>query len=160
MFGPAVSAGVYAHLPFCPYVCPYCDFAKWPYARREADRYLAALRAEIAAAPAVAGTTVFFGGGTPNTYGAATIGALIAALRTRFAIRDGGEISLEINPDPQLCEELPALRAAGVNRLSIGVQSFDARRIARVGPAPHARRRRNRRCTGARGRLRATSASI
>lgn len=133
MFAPAVSAGVYAHLPFCPYVCPYCDFAKWPYARREADRYLAALRAEIAAAPAVAGTTVFFGGGTPNTYGAAPIGALIAALRTRFAILDGGEISLEINPDPQLCEELPALRAAGVNRVSIGVQSFDARELHRLG---------------------------
>ncbi len=117
-------AGVYVHLPFCPYVCPYCDFAKWAYAPRSAERYLTALRAEIAAAPAVRGTTVFFGGGTPNTYPASTIGGLIAAVRARFGIDPDSEISLEINPDLRLCEELPALRAAGVNRLSIGVQSF------------------------------------
>jgi oxygen-independent coproporphyrinogen-3 oxidase len=133
VFAQAVTAGVYVHLPFCPHVCPYCDFAKWAFARPDADRYLAALRAEIAGAPQARGTTVFFGGGTPNTYDAATIGGLIAALRARFAIPAGAEISLEINPDLALCEELPALRAAGVNRLSIGVQSFDPRELHRLG---------------------------
>jgi oxygen-independent coproporphyrinogen-3 oxidase len=118
------EAAIYVHLPFCPYVCPYCDFAKWPYARAGAQAFVAALHAEIARAPRVRGTTVFFGGGTPNTYDAATIAALIAALRERFALPAGGEISAEINPDLALCTELPALRAAGVNRLSIGVQSF------------------------------------
>jgi oxygen-independent coproporphyrinogen-3 oxidase len=126
-------AGVYVHLPFCPYVCPYCDFAKWAYAPRGAERYLAALQAEIAAAPAVRGTTIFFGGGTPNTYPAATIGALIHALRTRFSIPPGGEISVEVNPDLALCEELPALRAAGVNRLSIGVQSLHGNELRALG---------------------------
>jgi oxygen-independent coproporphyrinogen-3 oxidase len=116
--------GVYVHLPFCPYVCPYCDFAKWVHAPRSAERYLQALRAEIQAAPPVRAATIFFGGGTPNTYSASTIGALIETLRARFAIAPDGEISVEINPDLALCEELPALRAAGVNRLSIGVQSF------------------------------------
>jgi oxygen-independent coproporphyrinogen III oxidase len=126
-------AGVYVHLPFCPYVCPYCDFAKWAHAPRAAERYLAALHAEIAAAPAVRGTTIFFGGGTPNTYPAATIGALIDALRTRFSIPPGGEISVEINPDLALCEGLPALRAAGVNRLSIGVQSLHRDELRALG---------------------------
>jgi oxygen-independent coproporphyrinogen-3 oxidase len=126
-------AGVYVHLPFCPYVCPYCDFAKWPYARSRAERYLGALQAEIAAAPAVHGSTVFFGGGTPNTYDTATLAALIDALRTRFAIAAGAEITVEINPDLALCEELPALRAAGVNRLSIGVQSFEAGELRTLG---------------------------
>ncbi len=145
MFAQAVTAGVYVHLPFCPHVCPYCDFAKWAFARPDADRYLAALRAEIAGAPQARGTTVFFGGGTPNTYDAATIGGLIAALRARFAIPAGAEISLEINPDLALCEELPALRAAGVNRLSIGVQSIRANCTGWAGairrrtlrPSPH-----------------------
>jgi oxygen-independent coproporphyrinogen-3 oxidase len=126
-------AGVYVHLPFCPYVCPYCDFAKWAHTPRGAERYLAALRAEIAAAPAVRGTTLFFGGGTPNTYAAPTLGALIQTLRARFGIPPEAEISVEINPDPGLCEELPALRAAGVNRLSIGVQSFAARELRALG---------------------------
>ena len=128
-----MDAALYVHLPFCPYICPYCDFAKWPYARSRAERYLDALTAEIAAAPAVAGTTVFFGGGTPNTYAAPTIGALIAALRERFALGASAEISVEINPDLTLCEQLPALRAAGVTRLSIGVQSFDAGELRTLG---------------------------
>ena len=128
-----VAAGIYVHLPFCPYVCPYCDFAKWPYARRSAERYLAALEAEIAASPAVRGTTMFFGGGTPNTYAAATLAELIATLRERFTLPADAEISVELNPDLALCEELPALHAAGVTRLSIGVQSFDRDELRRLG---------------------------
>lgn len=136
MPGPA---GVYVHLPFCPYVCPYCDFAKWAYAPERAQRYLQALRAEIESAPAVCGKTIFFGGGTPNTYAAATIGALIARLRARFAISADGEISVEMNPDPALCAELPAWRAAGVNRLSIGVQSFEPNELRALGRRHSAR---------------------
>lgn len=128
-----MSAGLYVHLPFCPYVCPYCDFAKWPYARRSADRYLAALHAEIAAAPAVRATTIFFGGGTPNTYPPAVIADLIGVLRDRFGVAPGSELSIEINPDLGLCEDLSALRAAGVNRLSIGVQSFDPGELRTLG---------------------------
>lgn len=126
-------ASLYVHLPFCPYVCPYCDFAKWPYARGRAERFLAALRAEIAGAPAVRASTVFFGGGTPNTYDATTLSALIGSLRARFGVDPGSEITVEINPDLALCEALPALRAAGVNRLSIGAQSFDAGELRTLG---------------------------
>ncbi len=131
---PATTpTGLYVHLPFCPYVCPYCDFAKWPYARASAERYLAALHAEIDAAPAVAGSTAFFGGGTPNTYDAGVIEALIGTLRARFGLAPAAEISIEMNPDLDLCEALPALRAAGVNRVSIGVQSFDAGELRVLG---------------------------
>ncbi|MFN2459558.1 MAG: radical SAM family heme chaperone HemW [Candidatus Velthaea sp.] len=127
------AAAIYVHLPFCPYICPYCDFAKWPYRRSAARRYMQALEAEIAATPAVRGTTLFFGGGTPNTYDAATLTRLIACLRARFALADDAEISLEINPDLALCEALPDLRGAGVNRLSIGAQSFDAGELKTLG---------------------------
>ncbi|GAC1418316.1 MAG: radical SAM family heme chaperone HemW [Candidatus Velthaea sp.] len=127
------SAALYVHLPFCPYICPYCDFAKWPYKRSEAERYVQALLSEISHAPPLHGTTVFFGGGTPNTYDAATLTRIIAALRERFDLAGDAEISVEINPDLALCEQLPDLRAAGVNRLSVGVQSFDPAELVTLG---------------------------
>ena len=124
---------IYVHLPFCPYICPYCDFAKWPFRASDAARYTTALFAEIEGAEPLAGSTVFFGGGTPNTYDAATLARIIATLRTRFALTHDAEISVEINPDLALCEGLPELRAAGVNRLSIGVQSFAADELVKLG---------------------------
>jgi len=120
----ALPAALYVHLPFCPYICPYCDFAKWAYDGPAAARYLAALDAEIAAAPAVQGTTLFFGGGTPNTYEPAVLAALVGRLRARFGLADDAEITLELNPDLALCTGLDVWRGAGINRLSIGVQSF------------------------------------
>lgn len=120
-----MSAGVYVHLPFCPYICPYCDFAKWPYRRSAMERYLEALRAEIAAAPQVSASTLFFGGGTPNAIPASRIVELIDILRKRFNLPAGAEITLEANPEPELCEDFAAYRSAGVTRLSLGVQSFE-----------------------------------
>lgn len=128
-----MTAAIYVHLPFCPYICPYCDFAKWQHTPAAAARYLTALEREIQSTAAVQGTTLFFGGGTPNTYDAVALARLIAALRSHFALSDDAEISVEINPDLTLCEALPALRAAGVNRLSIGVQSFDESELRTLG---------------------------
>jgi oxygen-independent coproporphyrinogen-3 oxidase len=125
--------GVYVHLPFCPYICPYCDFAKRAWKRSDAAGYLEALRAELAAAPRRRATTVFFGGGTPNTYAAADIASLLSLIRDRFELPSGAEISMEINPDPKLCGEFGALREAGVNRLSIGAQSFDQAILRTLG---------------------------
>ena len=129
----APAAGVYVHLPFCPYVCPYCDFAKWAWDDARAARYLAALRAELASAPAVHARTLFFGGGTPTTYAPEAIAALIGDVRARFALPPGAEITAEANPDPSLAPRLAGLRAAGVNRLSIGVQSFEPRELRVLG---------------------------
>ncbi len=120
----ALGAGIYVHWAFCPYVCPYCDFAKWAWAPDAADRYVAALEAEIAAASPVPGTTVFYGGGTPNAYPAAVLIRVLDRIRARFGVPDGAEVSTEINPDAGAPGDLAALRAAGFNRLSIGVQSF------------------------------------
>jgi len=127
------TGGVYVHLPFCPYICPYCDFAKWPHRRSAAQRYLRALLAESAAAPPFAGQTVFLGGGTPNTYEPAEIARLLAALRERFAVPEGAEITIEMNPDLPLCEGFRAYRAAGIGRVSLGVQSFVARELTTLG---------------------------
>jgi len=129
----APRAGVYVHLPFCPYICPYCDFAKWAWDGPRATEYLAALRAELAAAPAVRARTLFFGGGTPTTYDPAVIGSLIDGVRTRFALPPNAEITAEANPDPALAGQLGALRDAGVNRLSIGVQSFEPAELRVLG---------------------------
>ncbi len=126
-------AGVYVHLPFCPYICPYCDFAKWAWDDARAARYLAALRAELAHAPAVRARTLFFGGGTPTTYAPEALAALIGDVRARFALPAGAEITTEANPDPSLAARIPGLFAAGVNRLSIGVQSFDPRELEVLG---------------------------
>jgi oxygen-independent coproporphyrinogen-3 oxidase len=116
--------GLYVHLPFCPYICPYCDFAKWPVARSRAQEYMAALESEIAHAEEFAATTVFLGGGTPNAYEPPVVGALVERLRRNFALPPGAEISVEANPDASLCASFREYREAGVNRLSFGVQSF------------------------------------
>ncbi len=127
--------GLYVHLPFCPYVCPYCDFAKWPLRRSQATRYLAAITAEIDAATDFEASTLFFGGGTPNTYGSADVAALVARLRDRFAPGGFAEASIEMNPDPDLCthEVFEAYRAAGIDRVSFGVQSFVPSELQTLG---------------------------
>lgn len=83
--------------------------------------------------PALQGQTLFFGGGTPTTYAPEAIGTLIGELRERFALPPDAEVTTEANPDPTLPGRLAGLRAAGVNRLSIGVQSFDPRELRTLG---------------------------
>jgi len=125
--------GLYVHLPFCPYICPYCDFAKWPARASAAATYLRALEAEIGAAPEFEAKTIFLGGGTPNTYPPETIGPLVERLRARFATPAGAEITIELNPDLALCEGFAAYRRAQITRLSIGVQSFVASELKTLG---------------------------
>lgn len=126
-------AGIYVHLPFCPYLCPYCDFAKWIADGAAQTQYLDALHAEIAATAPQPAATAFLGGGTPNVYPPAAVGRLVGALRDRFDLPDGAEITIELNPDLALCEGFGAYRAAGVSRLSIGAQSFDPRALRVLG---------------------------
>jgi oxygen-independent coproporphyrinogen III oxidase len=129
-----VPLGIYVHLPFCPYICPYCDFAKWPVARTRAAQYLAALRAEIAAAPSEPAATIFFGGGTPNSYGADQIASLTRMLRKRFPpVDEPEEISIEVNPELVHEGDFERYVDAGIDRVSIGVQSFLRSEIAVLG---------------------------
>jgi oxygen-independent coproporphyrinogen III oxidase len=124
-------SGVYVHLPFCPYLCPYCDFAKWPLRATAARGYLEALFAEIEREPRTPARTIYLGGGTPNAYDRASIAELLARLRERFP--GASEISIEINPELVREGDLDAYRQAGVTRLSIGVQSFEPSEIRTLG---------------------------
>ncbi len=125
--------GIYVHLPFCPYICPYCDFAKWPHKRSAAQRYLRALFAEIESCDVQEGQSVFLGGGTPNTYEANDIAALLDRLSARFPGPRDRETTIEINPELAAAADFRRYAAAGVNRISIGVQSFVAAEIATLG---------------------------
>ena len=128
-----MRAAIYVHWAFCPYICPYCDFAKWMYDERAAERYATALEAEIARAPAVEATTVFYGGGTPNAYPATELVRVLGLLRARFGVRDDAEVSTEVNPDRGLTAGFADLHAGGFNRLSIGAQSFEAPELHALG---------------------------
>jgi oxygen-independent coproporphyrinogen-3 oxidase len=117
------TLGIYVHLPFCPYLCPYCDFAKWPLRASSAQRYLDALYAQLEREPREAAATMFLGGGTPNAYDAETIASLVARLREHFSV--DGEISIEVNPELVRPGDFERYRASGITRVSIGVQSFE-----------------------------------
>jgi oxygen-independent coproporphyrinogen-3 oxidase len=126
--------GIYVHLPFCPYICPYCDFAKWPMRRTRATEYLEALRAEITLASSRPAGTIFYGGGTPNAYEGDEIAALTRMLRERFPASAGEqEITIEVNPELVRDDDFSRYVACGINRLSIGVQSFVPSEIATLG---------------------------
>lgn len=123
--------GVYVHLPFCPYLCPYCDFAKWPLRASSANRYLEALVNEIDREPATRAATIYLGGGTPNAYDPTAIARVLALLTKRF--HGAHEVSIEVNPELVRDDDLRAYREAGVTRLSIGVQSFEPSEIRTLG---------------------------
>lgn len=123
--------GVYVHLPFCPYLCPYCDFAKWPLRSSAARRYLDALYAEIAREQPARAATLYLGGGTPNAYDAETIAQLLGRLEGRFS--RAAEISIELNPELVRDGDFATYRAAGITRVSIGVQSFEPSEIRTLG---------------------------
>lgn len=130
--------GAYVHLPWCVRKCPYCDFNSHALrAPLDEAGYLAALRADISAERAAFGArrigSVFFGGGTPSLMSAATIGAVLEALAQHFGDLDGAEITLEMNPGASDAGRVREYRAAGVNRISIGAQSFDDGALQRLG---------------------------
>lgn len=129
---------LYVHWPWCVKKCPYCDFNSHE-SRSEVDEaaYLAALIADLEAAlPQVWNRpvgSIFIGGGTPSLMRAATVEALLAAIRMRVPLHPGAEVTLEANPGTAEAEKFAAFRAAGVNRLSVGVQSFDDAKLAALG---------------------------
>lgn len=138
--GAAPRLGVYVHYPYCAQRCPYCDFnvvQPGPEGRPDA-RYRDAVLAELAVRaadypgrpPAV---SLYFGGGTPALWPASDIAAVIEAVDARLGLVQGAEITVEANPGEIDAAGLRALRAAGVNRLSLGTQSFDAALLARLG---------------------------
>jgi len=132
---------LYVHVPWCLKKCPYCDFNSHAIRGTLDDlpqrRYVDALIADLEAAlPFVWGRrvhTIFIGGGTPSLFAPAEIERLLAAIRARLPLEPGCEITLEANPGTFERERFHAFRAAGVTRLSIGVQSFDDARLGALG---------------------------
>jgi len=139
--GSGLPLSLYVHLPWCLRKCPYCDFnsheAGAGLDRAVQARYLAALRADLEAAlPQVWGRrvgTVFLGGGTPSLFDPDAIGELIGDIRARLPLLPACEITLEANPGTFERDRFRAFRDAGVNRLSVGVQSFDDAALAALG---------------------------
>jgi oxygen-independent coproporphyrinogen-3 oxidase len=135
--------GLYLHVPFCSAICNYCNFNRGLMDASLAQRYVRALEQEIRRGGDGAGAdTVFFGGGTPSLLDPPDIARLIDACRDSFAVTPDPEITLEVNPETVSDRRLAGYRDAGVNRLSLGVQSFrddELRRLGRIHDAGRAR---------------------
>jgi len=130
--------GVYIHWPFCLSKCPYCDFNS--HVRRAAidePRFVHAFKAEIATTAArVPGrtvSTIFFGGGTPSLMQPATVAAVLDAIARHWSVAPDVEVTLEANPTSVEAARFRGYRAAGINRVSLGVQALDDRVLAELG---------------------------
>ncbi len=128
---------LYIHWPFCLAKCPYCDFNSHVRERIPQARFAAALRRELAWEAARLGRrrlgSIFFGGGTPSLMAPETVAALIEDAGRLFDTQPGIEITLEANPTSVEAGKFAAFRAAGVNRVSLGVQSFDPLALEMLG---------------------------
>jgi oxygen-independent coproporphyrinogen-3 oxidase len=134
------ALGLYIHVPFCSSICRYCDFNRGLLDDGLTRRYVDAAIAEIRSAPvrlglgpAPAVDTIFFGGGTPSLLEGLEIGAILDACRAQFSVAAGAEVTIEANPETVSVPRLAAYRHAGVNRISIGVQSFREEELRRLG---------------------------
>jgi oxygen-independent coproporphyrinogen-3 oxidase len=137
-FSAPIPLAIYLHIPWCVRKCPYCDFnshqAQGPIPERAyADALLADLEQDL---PRVWGRrieSVFIGGGTPSLLSAETLDRLLSGLRARLPLRPEVEITLEANPGAVERSQFAEFRAAGISRLSIGVQSFDDGQLRQLG---------------------------
>jgi oxygen-independent coproporphyrinogen-3 oxidase len=140
--GDQCSHHLYVHVPFCRLVCAYCDFVTVGGRRADIPRYVDALLAELASRPAPGElTTIYFGGGTPSLLPAGDVARLVAVASERWG-RAPDEVTLEANPSSREAPDWAGLRAAGVNRISLGVQSLrdpELRALARGHTAEEAR---------------------
>jgi putative oxygen-independent coproporphyrinogen III oxidase len=133
------SLALYVHWPFCVSKCPYCDFNSHVRASVDQDEWrdalLADLAHEAALLPSHRLTSIFFGGGTPSLMEPSTVEAIIAAAHHHWPVSDDVEITLEANPNSAEAARFADLAHAGVNRISLGVQSFDDEALAFLGRA-------------------------
>nr|WP_294547537.1 radical SAM family heme chaperone HemW [uncultured Rhodopila sp.] len=134
---PVSGLALYIHWPFCLSKCPYCDFNSHVRDRIDQDRFARALRRELATEAARLGrrrlTSVFFGGGTPSLMDASTVAAILDDAARHFDAAGDLEITLEANPTSIEAGRLADYRAAGVNRVSIGIQSLDEAALRGLG---------------------------
>ena len=136
------TVSLYVHIPFCHTRCHYCDFNTYAGMLPLREPYVRALLTEIGMAGALTklpggkprrSRTIFFGGGTPSLLSVSQVNRILDACYNNFAVDEDAEITLEANPGTLSREQLVGLRAAGVNRLSMGAQSFDAELLKTLG---------------------------
>ncbi len=130
--------GIYVHWPFCLSKCPYCDFnSHVRQAPVDETRFLSAFRAELAhrarLAPGRVVSSVFFGGGTPSLMAPATVGSILEAIAEHWSVDPGAEVTLEANPTSVEATRFRGYRAAGINRVSLGVQAMNDRDLKALG---------------------------
>jgi len=141
----ARELGLYVHVPFCAKRCGYCSFNTAPLEDGAMARYLEAFHREVellgglAWAPRVRLSTIFLGGGTPSLLTSDELAAMLERIRSRFDVAGDAEITVECNPESVTRDKLAGYRAAGVNRLSLGVQSLDDSILPRLGRLHDAR---------------------
>ena len=136
-----IPLGLYIHVPFCRSKCEYCDFYSLACKDNKLmEGYLDAICAHLketgALAPNYKVDTIYFGGGTPSYFGADGIATILATIRRNFDVDNAAEITLECNPDSVNDRMLHRVRAEGVNRISLGIQTDDDELLKRLG-RPH-----------------------
>lgn len=135
--GRAVKCSLYLHIPFCRSRCGYCDFNSFDRPELSPDNYVELLEEELRLRSGenepLLVPTIYFGGGTPSLLPPPLIASLLAVVRTHFSVEENAEITLEANPGTVTLASLQGYRAAGVNRLSLGVQSLDDRQLGLLG---------------------------
>lgn len=132
-----VPSGLYLHIPFCSVKCRFCDFAAYPGRRRDIDRYLKALDEELVRRandfPHRVLQTFYVGGGTPSLLSADEWGFLISSVRKNFTLLSTAESTAEVNPERLSSEKIPVLLHAGINRLSLGLQTHEDSLLKTLG---------------------------
>ena len=128
---------IYIHIPFCIKKCSYCDFLSAPATEQTVESYMAALFAEIEGKSGKYRdrrvVSVFIGGGTPSRLTGEQMGQLMACIRRHFFLDPAAEITTEVNPGTVSEEKLRTFRKAGINRLSIGMQSAQDEELRELG---------------------------
>jgi putative oxygen-independent coproporphyrinogen III oxidase len=129
--------GVYIHFPYCLSKCPYCDFASRAEAvipqQRYTDAVVRELQARAAQFPRREAISIYFGGGTPSLWDPPQLARVVREIRSLWSVRPDAEVTLEANPGTTDEERFSAFRELGINRLSIGVQSFAAQQLVSLG---------------------------
>ncbi|MEQ3649466.1 radical SAM family heme chaperone HemW [Hyphomonas sp.] len=137
-FGPEYGFGIYVHWPYCAKICPYCDFNVYAAKDRDTSPLLSAIRKDLEIhRPRMPehgkADSLYLGGGTPSLLAPEDIAGLVTAAEDSFGLKPDAEITLEANPNDIMRMDLEGLKAAGVNRLSIGVQSLRDHALAFLG---------------------------
>jgi oxygen-independent coproporphyrinogen III oxidase len=126
--------GLYLHIPFCSSICNYCNFNRGLFDEAVKERYVDAIEREIRdARSGEPADTIYFGGGTPSLLEPREVARLISACRESFDVSPDAEVTLETNPETSSPGRMTGFRAAGVNRISFGVQSFKSEELVRLG---------------------------